>query len=607
MCGIVGVVGQRAAVPVLLSGLRQLEYRGYDSAGIATLSQGCIERRRSQGKVDRLAQRLVEQPLPGVLGIAHTRWATHGLPIERNAHPIVTPLVAVVHNGIIENYREIRIDCERRGETFETDTDTESVAVLVTAHLKEGLEPLAAVDRMLRQITGTFALVMLFSGQEDFLICARRGSPLAIGFGDGEMYAGSDALALAPVTRRITYLEDGDCAVLGRDRVEIYDADRRRVVRNVRQSAAGHPVASKGDHAHFMLKEIFEQPEAIGRVLRSLIEPDQRRVQLPDLPFELANLERISIVACGTSYHAGLVARYWLESVANVQVDVDIGSEYRYRTPRLRPGTLVIGISQSGETADTLAALRYAKSQGAWTLGIVNQLESSIAREVDAVLPTLAGSEIGVASTKAFTTQLVVLAGLAIAIARAQGAVSTGEHDALMAALTDLPSQIDTILSTDQRLSEIARELSAASDVLYLGRGTAFPIALEGALKLKEVSYIHAEGYAAGELKHGPIALVDHEVPIVVLAPPGELFGKTASNMAEVMARGGRVILLSDRAGIDQAEGEFAAAIALPDCHPMVAPILYTVPMQLLAYHAALHRGTDVDQPRNLAKSVTVE
>ncbi len=607
MCGIVGIIGKGEAAPLLLEGLRRLEYRGYDSAGMATISRGRIERRRAEGKVDRLVEKLRQEPLRGTVGIAHTRWATHGMPSETNAHPIATPAVAVVHNGIIENYRELREQLERAGERFQTQTDTEAVAVLLTRCLGEGMTPLQAVNCMLGQVVGAFALAMLFTGEDDLIICARKGSPLAVGYGEGEMFAGSDALALAPMTQRICYLEEGDRAVLSREGAQFYDAEGRRVEREVRLTAITGALTGKGNHRHFMQKEIFEQPAVIGDTLHAMLDPGTRSIHLPDLPFGLAGVERVMVAACGTSYHAGLVARYWIERIAGVPVEIDVASEFRYRNPKIPRGTLVIGISQSGETADTLAALRYAKFHGAQTLGVVNQPESTIAREVDAVLQTRAGPEIGVASTKAFTTQLVVLACLAIVLARAKGTIDKRGEEALATALADMPARFTEALIADRHACEVALEVSGARDVLYIGRGTAFPIALEGALKLKEVSYIHAEGYPAGELKHGPIALIDDKVPVVVIAPPDELFGKTLSNMQEVMARGARVVLISDRRGITEAGAGVAAAIEVPACDPFATPILYSVPIQLLAYHAAVHKGTDVDQPRNLAKSVTVE
>jgi glutamine---fructose-6-phosphate transaminase (isomerizing) len=607
MCGIVGVVGRQDIAPLLVEALRRLEYRGYDSAGVAAISEARIGRRRVEGKVQRLADRLAEEPLPGRTAIAHTRWATHGAPCERNAHPIATDRVAVVHNGIIENYRELRDELEWLGHRFETQTDTEAVAVLLTRCLQQGMTPAEAVSATLGRVSGAFALAILFAGHEDMLVCARRGSPLAIGYGEGEMFVGSDALALGPMTQRISYLEDGDWALLTPAGAQVCDAAGNPVHREIRQSTVSGAAVGKGNHRHYMQKEIFEQPAAIGDTLRSLLDPATRGVVLPPLPFSLAEVERAIIVGCGTSYHAGLVARYWAEGIAGVPVQVDIASEFRYRRTPVPPRTLVVGISQSGETADTLAALRQAKAQGARTLGIVNQPESSMEREVDAVVRTLAGPEIGVASTKAFTTQLVVLACLAIALGRARGAIDGRAEEALVRAIADTPAAIAEVLAADAEMREIAARLAEARDVLYLGRGTAFPIALEGALKLKEISYVHAEGYPAGELKHGPIALIDGSVPVVVVAPPDELVEKTASNMQEVMARGGQVIVISSAEGLARIGAGAVAQIRLPDVPPLAAPLVYAIPMQLLAYHAAVLRGTEVDQPRNLAKSVTVE
>jgi glucosamine--fructose-6-phosphate aminotransferase (isomerizing) len=607
MCGIVGVVGRQDIAPLLVEALRRLEYRGYDSAGVAAISEARIERRRVEGKVQRLADKLAEEPLPGRTGIAHTRWATHGAPCERNAHPIATDRVAVVHNGIIENYRELRDELEWLGHRFESQTDTEAVAVLLTRCLQQGMTPVEAVSATLARISGAFALAILFAGHDDMLVCARRGSPLAIGYGEGEMFVGSDALALGPMTQRISYLEDGDWALLTPAGAQICDAGGNPVYREIRRSTVSGASVGKGNHRHYMQKEIFEQPAAIGDTLRSLLDPATRGVVLPPLPFSLGEVERAIIVGCGTSHHAGLVARYWAEGIAGVPVQVDIASEFRYRRTPVPPRTLVVGISQSGETADTLAALRQAKAQGARTLGIVNQPESTMEREVDAVIRTLAGPEIGVASTKAFTTQLVVLACMAIALGRARGAIDGPAEEALVRAIADTPAAIAEVLAADAEMREIAGCLAAARDVLYLGRGTAFPIALEGALKLKEISYVHAEGYAAGELKHGPIALIDGSVPVVVVAPPDELMEKTASNMQEVMARGGQVIAISSAEGLARLGGETVARIRLPEVAPLAAPLVYSIPMQLLAYHAAVLRGTEVDQPRNLAKSVTVE
>jgi glutamine---fructose-6-phosphate transaminase (isomerizing) len=607
MCGIIGIIAKGDVAPGLIEGLRRLEYRGYDSAGIATLVDGRIERRRAEGKLVNLARRLDQEPVQGAIGIGHTRWATHGLPTETNAHPIATDRVAVVHNGIIENFQALRAELTEHGYVFETETDTEAVAILATYFLDRGLAPQDAVRETLVRLEGAFALAFLFAGEHDLLIGARRGSPLAIGYGDGEMFLGSDALALAPLTRRITYLDEGDWAVVTSSTVAIYNADNQPVERPIRESAASGALIGKGNYRHFMQKEIFEQPAVIGDTLNALVNPATRTVHLPELPFALAAIERVTIVACGTSWHAALVAKYWLERIARISAEVDIASEFRYRAPAMPDGGAAIFISQSGETADTLAALRYARAQGQHIIAVVNQPESSIAREADAVLPTLAGPEIGVASTKAFTTQLAVLAALAVAMARARGAITHEREAELVAHLTEIPSRAAEVLNHDERLREIAQSIAEARDVLYLGRGSAFPLALEGALKLKEISYIHAEGYAAGEMKHGPIALIDESVPIIVLAPNDDLFEKTLGNVEEVMARGGRVVMISDAAGVARLGPRLAYGIAVPECDPFVAPLLYAIPIQLLAYHTAVIKGTDVDQPRNLAKSVTVE
>jgi glutamine---fructose-6-phosphate transaminase (isomerizing) len=607
MCGIIGIIAQEAVAAGLLEGLRRLEYRGYDSAGIATLVDGHIECRRAEGKLVNLARRLDLDPAQGLIGIGHTRWATHGLPTETNAHPIATERVAVVHNGIIENFQALRHELTALGYTFGTETDTEAVAILATHFLAQGLSPPDAVAKTLVRLDGAFALAFLFAGEHDLLIGARRGSPLAIGYGDGEMFLGSDALALAPLTRRITYLEEGDWAVVTSRAVKIFDAANNEVDRPIREAAASGALIGKGNYRHFMQKEIFEQPAVIGDTLHALVNPATRTVHLPELPFALGELDRMTMIACGTAYHACVVAKYWLERIARITVEVDIASEFRYRAPAMPRGGAAMFVSQSGETADTLAALRYAKEQGQKIIAIVNQPESSIAREADIVLPTLAGPEIGVASTKAFTTQLAVLACFTVALARARNTIDHAREAELVAALTEIPSRSRDMLNHDERLREIAAEIAEARDVLYLGRGSAFPLALEGALKLKEISYIHAEGYAAGEMKHGPIALIDEAVPVIVLAPPDDLFEKTLGNVEEVMARGGRVVMISDAAGVARLEDRLAFGIAVPACDPFVAPLLYAIPIQLLAYHVAVLKGTDVDQPRNLAKSVTVE
>jgi glucosamine--fructose-6-phosphate aminotransferase (isomerizing) len=607
MCGIIGIIAKNPVASELIEGLRRLEYRGYDSAGVATLIDGRIERRRAEGKLANLVARLEREPVQGTIGIGHTRWATHGLPTEANAHPIATDRVAVVHNGIIENFQALKRELVGLGYRFHTQTDTEAVAILATHHLAQGLTPVQAVARTLERLEGAFALVFLFAGEHDLLICARRGSPLAIGYGDGEMFVGSDALALAPLTRRLTYLEEGDWAVVTSAEVTIFDRANKKVARALRETALSGALIGKGNYRHFMQKEIFEQPAVIGDTLHALINPVSRAINLPDLPFALGDLGRITTLACGTAHHAGMIAKYWLESIARIPVEADIASEFRYRAPAMPRDGAALVISQSGETADTLAALRYCRSEGQKIIAIVNQPESTIARESDIVLPTLAGPEIGVASTKAFTTQLAVLAAFTVALARARGTIDAAGEAALAGQLAEIPSRASEVLQHDERLQEIAAEIALARDVLYLGRGTAYPLALEGALKLKEISYIHAEGYAAGEMKHGPIALIDDNVPVIVLAPPGDLFEKTLSNVEEVMARGGRVVMISDAAGVARLEGRLAFGIAVPHCAPFVAPLLYAIPIQLLAYHVAVLKGTDVDQPRNLAKSVTVE
>jgi len=609
MCGIIGIVGNASAAPLLLDGLKRLEYRGYDSAGIATLSGGRIDRRRAEGKLVNLAKRLDEEPLDGVIGIGHTRWATHGVPNEANAHPHATNRVALVHNGIIENFQELREELADNGAKFESETDTEVVAHLLSRYLGEGLSPVDAVAKALPRLEGAFGMAIIFAGEEDLMIGARRGSPLAVGYGDGEMYLGSDALALAPLTQQICYLEEGDWAVVSRDGAKVFDVSNARVDRPVIRTALSGAAIGKGNYRHFMLKEIYEQPAVIGDTLHSMLNPADRTITLPPLPVDLAAVPKITIIACGTAFYAGMVAKYWLEQIARMPVEIDIASEFRYREAPMPEGGLALFISQSGETADTLAALRYAKTQGQIIMSVVNVPESSIARESDAVLPTLAGPEIGVASTKAFTTQLTALACVAIAAARARKAIDAAREAELSVALTEIPGRAAEVLRHGERIEALAHSLIEARDVLYLGRGSAYPLALEGALKLKEISYIHAEGYAAGEMKHGPIALIDETVPVIVIAPRDPLFDKTASNLQEVIARGGRVILLSDDQGVARvaAQARPEASIALPAVDPFVAPILYAIPVQLLAYHTAVLKGTDVDQPRNLAKSVTVE
>ena len=607
MCGIIGILGRNAAAPILLEGLKRLEYRGYDSAGIATLVNGAIERRRAEGKLANLAARLDEMPIAGTVGIGHTRWATHGVPNEANAHPHATEKVAIVHNGIIENYKDLRAELIAKGCVLASDTDTEVIVHLITQEIMDGKSPADATAAVLRRLDGAFALAIIFSGHHELMIGARRGSPLAVGFGEGEMFLGSDALALAPLTDRIMYLEDGDWAVLSPSGAQVFDGNDAPVARPVRLTELSGAAIGKGGYRHFMLKEIYEQPQVIGDTLQSFINPASRTVTMPSLPFDPAALERLTLVACGTSYYACLTAKYWFEQLARIPVEVDIASEFRYREPPMAANGAAIFISQSGETVDTLAALRYARAAGQSILSIVNQPESAIARESDMVLHTNAGPEIGVASTKAFTTQLTVLACLAIAVARGRNAINAETEARLTTALTEVPGRAAEILNHDERLRDIAQGMAEARDVLYLGRGTSYPIALEGALKLKEISYIHAEGYAAGEMKHGPIALIDDQVPVIVIAPTDALFEKTASNVQEVMARGGRVIVISDEAGASALADGAEATVALRSVDPFVAPILYAIPVQLLAYHVAVIKGTDVDQPRNLAKSVTVE
>ena len=609
MCGIIGVIGQEPAAPQLIDALKRLEYRGYDSAGVATLEAGKLVRRRAEGKLKNLEARLLREPLNGTIGIGHTRWATHGRPTENNAHPHATEKLAVVHNGIIENFAELRRELEKQGAKFATETDTEVIAHLVTAEIKRGAAPVEAVKAALPRLRGAFALAFLFAGEENLLIGARRGSPLAIGFGEGSMYVGSDAIALAPFTDMVSYLEDGDWVVVTRGGAEIHDRDGNVVHRAVLKSQASVLLIDKGNHRHFMAKEIHEQPEVVGHTLANYIDMTAERVALPfALPFDFKDLNRISIAACGTAYYAGMVARYWFEQFAQLPVEVDIASEFRYRDVPLAPGNLAIFVSQSGETADTLASLRYARAHKQHVLSIVNVPSSSIARESDVVMPTLAGPEIGVASTKAFTCQLAALATLAIAAGRARGVLAESDEKALVHALIEMPRHLNDALALEPQIEQLARDLAKCRDVLYLGRGTSFPIALEGALKLKEISYIHAEGYAAGELKHGPIALIDENMPVIVIAPHDRVFEKTVSNMQEVATRGGRLILMSDAQGAAAAnDGQSVVTLTLPTVHAAVAPLVYAVPVQLLAYHTAVIMGTDVDQPRNLAKSVTVE
>ncbi|MDE0410108.1 MAG: glutamine--fructose-6-phosphate transaminase (isomerizing) [Alphaproteobacteria bacterium] len=607
MCGIIGILGSGPVAWPLIEGLKRLEYRGYDSAGIAVLDNGAIRRRRAEGKIDRLRELVAAKPVEGASGIGHTRWATHGAANETNAHPHATGRVAVVHNGIVENFLTLRGELEAEGCTFVTETDTEAVAQLITRNLERGMDPVSATDAALARLEGAFALAILFAGEQDLMIGARRGSPLAFGPGEGEMFLGSDALALAPFTDRIAFLEEGDRAVFTRSGAEVRDAGGCAVERPVRRNRLAGAMIGKGNYRHYMQKELHEHPAVIGDTLRALFNPLTRGVALPDLGIDLAAVPRVTASACGTAYIAGLVGKYWLENLARLPVDLDIASELRYREPPLEPGGMALQISQSGETIDTLEALRYARRQGLHSVSIVNVWESAIARESDAVIHTLAGPEIGVASTKAFTTQLVVLAALAIAAALARGAMDEAGAGRLTEALLEVPSRAAGILEQDDGIEALAHRLATARDVLYIGRGTSYAIALEGALKLKELSYIHATGIAAGELKHGPIALVDEQVPVVAIAPSDRLFEKTASNVRQVAARGGRVILVSDAAGIEAVGGDAEAAVEMPAVDAFVAPILYAIPVQLLAYHTAVAKGTDVDQPRNLAKAVTVE
>ncbi|TMJ16598.1 MAG: glutamine--fructose-6-phosphate transaminase (isomerizing) [Alphaproteobacteria bacterium] len=608
MCGIIGIVGHGEVAGRLFDGLKRLEYRGYDSAGLCTIVDGRLERRRAEGKLDNLAKVLAEDPLPGEVGIAHTRWATHGAPTRDNAHPHATAEVALVHNGIIENFRPLREELLAEGRTFESETDTEVVAHLVSREIEGGASPREAVSRTLKRIHGAFSLAILMKRWPDMLIGARLGSPLVVGYGEDETYLGSDALALAPLTQKIAYLEEGDWVVITRDGSQIYDRDDNPVERAVTHSGASAARIEKGNHRHFMQKEIFEQPTVVAQTLGSYLRPLEQKVALPDMDVDFADVPRITIVACGTSFYAGMVAKYWLEQFARVPVELDIASEFRYRQPVLEKGGMALFISQSGETADTLAALRHARAEGQRIAVVVNVPTSSMAREADILLPTHAGPEIGVASTKAFTCQLAVLAALAAKVARDKGRLTQEEEQEIVLHLTEAPAAMNAALRHDEEIEAMAPIVARARDVLYLGRGPEYPMAMEGALKLKEISYIHAEGYAAGEMKHGPIALIDDNVPVIVLAPSGPLFEKTVSNMQEVQARGGRVILISDAEGLAlAADDRIVATIEMPKVHPLIAPLVYAIPVQLLAYHVAVAKGTDVDQPRNLAKSVTVE
>ncbi|MEQ1499120.1 MAG: glutamine--fructose-6-phosphate transaminase (isomerizing) [Novosphingobium sp.] len=607
MCGIIGIVGKEAVADRLVDGLRRMEYRGYDSSGVCTVHDGQLIRRRAPGKLQGLVRELARDPAPGTTGIAHTRWATHGAPTAANAHPHATAVLALVHNGIIENFRQLKDALTARGRIFESDTDTEVVAHLLSEQVEAGKSPEEAVKATLPQLRGAFALAIAFKDYPDMLIGARLGSPLVLGFGEGETYLGSDALALAPLTQKIAYLDEGDWVVITRDAARIYDKDNQPATREVTTSGASAAEIEKGNYRHFMQKEIFEQPTVVAQTLRSYIRQVDQSIALPQFDFDLSSINRVTIVACGTSYYAGMVAKYWFEQFARLPADIDFASEFRYREPVMEKGGLSLFISQSGETADTLAALRHCKAQGQSIAVVVNVPTSSMAREADLLLPTHAGPEIGVASTKAFTCQLAVLAALAAHMAVKRGLMDRAEEAEVVKHLLEAPSSLNAALAHDDEIAAMAHLIAPARDVLYLGRGQDYPLALEGALKLKEISYIHAEGYASGEMKHGPIALIDEAVPVIVLAPSGPLFEKTVSNMQEVRARGGKVVLISDKAGLDEAGEGCLATIEMPKVHALIAPLVYAVPVQLLAYHVACVKGTDVDQPRNLAKSVTVE
>lgn len=607
MCGIIGIVGNQPVSDRLVDGLKRMEYRGYDSAGVCTVDNGQLIRRRAEGKLANLVEVLKNDDAAGNIGIAHTRWATHGAPTTSNAHPHATGEVALVHNGIIENFKSLREELSARGRSFESETDTEVVAHLVSEQVEAGKSPQEAVQAVLPSLRGAFALAIAFRSQPDLLIGARLGSPLVVGYGDGETYLGSDALALAPLTQKIAYLEEGDWVVITRDGATIYDKDNVPVEREITTSGVSATAIEKGNYRHFMQKEIFEQPTVVAQTLQSYIRSLEQQVALPQMDFDLRDIKRVTIVACGTSYYAGMVAKYWFETFARVPVDLDFASEFRYRDPVLEPGGLALFISQSGETADTLAALRHSKENGQKIAVVVNVPTSSMAREADLLLPTHAGPEIGVASTKAFSCQLAVLAALAAHLAVVKGKMTRDEERDVVRHLTEAPAALNAALAHDEDIAQMAHLIAPARDVLYLGRGPDYPLALEGALKLKEISYIHAEGDASGEMKQGPIALIDEAVPVIVLAPSGPLFEKTVSNMQEVMARGGKVVLISDADGIAEAGEGCMATIEMPKVHPLIAPLVYAVPVQLLSYHVAVAKGTDVDQPRNLAKSVTVE
>jgi len=607
MCGIIGIVSGEPVADRLVDGLKRMEYRGYDSAGICTLHDGNLIRRRAEGKLANLVQVLAKEPAAGTVGIAHTRWATHGAPTANNAHPHATAALALVHNGIIENFRSLREELLADGRVLESETDSEVVAHLISREIEQGASPQDAVQTVLPRLRGAFALAIAFREHPELLIGARLGSPLVLGYGEGEMFLGSDALALAPLTQRISYLEEGDWVVVTRDGATIHDEEGAEVTREIVASGASAAAVEKGNYRHYMQKEIFEQPTVVAQTLSSYVRQADETVALPQIDFDLSSIRRITIVACGTSYYAGLVGKYWIEQFARVPVDIDVASEFRYRDPVLEDGGLALFISQSGETADTLAALRHCKANGQTIAAVVNVPTSTMAREADLLLPTHAGPEIGVASTKAFTCQLAVLAALAAKLAVTKGHMTREEEQEVVRHLLEAPASLNGALDHDDDIAAMAPLIAPARDVLYLGRGPDFPMALEGALKLKEISYIHAEGYASGEMKHGPIALIDEHVPVIVIAPSGPLFEKTVSNMQEVRARGGKIVLISDREGLEEAGEGCLATIEMPRVHPLIAPLVYAVPVQLLAYHVAVVKGTDVDQPRNLAKSVTVE
>ncbi len=607
MCGIIGIVGQREAAPLLVEALKRLEYRGYDSAGVATCHDGELDRRRAVGKLNQLAELLVQEPISGKIGIGHTRWATHGAPNHTNAHPHQAGKVAVVHNGIIENYRELRAELSGVGRNFQTDTDTETIAQLCAHLMTQGLSPQVAAAATLSRLTGAFALCFLFEGEDDLIVAARRGSPLTIGYGAGEMFVGSDALALAPLTNRIAYLEEGDWAVVRREGAEIFDESGAPAERLIRTVSVDSVLVDKGEHRHFMAKEIHEQPMVAGYAVSAYVDSSAGKVVSPAEELDFAAMDRITLVGCGTAFYACHVAKYWFESIARIPVEIDIASEFRYREPPLSDKSAAVFVSQSGETADTLAALNYAAEHVKSVIAVVNVAESSIARASDVVLPIRAGTEIGVASTKAFTCQLITLASLAILAGRHRSTIDAQEEARLVGLLQQAPRRLAEALALEDEIDAMAQEIAKARDVLYLGRGSMYPLALEGALKLKELSYIHAEGYASGEMKHGPIALIDDAVPVVVLAPTDNVFEKTISNMQEVMARGAKVALITDAKGIEMAGDDAWTTVQMPTVDPFLAPMVYAAPAQQLAYYAAVAKGTDVDQPRNLAKSVTVE